>query len=111
MDQLFIRPSRTYPAVRWLALIVFLVLFSGALLFEGQLGQREAVWVVNTAADTPDAVPGDGICADASGMCSLRAAMHESEDRTGHILITVPLGTYTLTEPLEIRDYCKVRAQ
>jgi CSLREA domain-containing protein len=33
---------------------------------------------VNTAADTDDAVPGDGTCADSAGNCSLRAAIQEA---------------------------------
>lgn len=32
---------------------------------------------VNDASDTRDAVPGDGACADASGKCTLRAAIQE----------------------------------
>jgi CSLREA domain-containing protein len=34
-----------------------------------------ATFTVNTTADTPDANPGDGVCADSSGNCSLRAAV------------------------------------
>ncbi len=33
---------------------------------------------VNTTQDTPDVNPGDGICADAMGNCSLRAAIQEA---------------------------------
>jgi len=36
------------------------------------------LYVVDTVADTHDAVPGDTICADADGRCSLRAAIEES---------------------------------
>ena len=36
------------------------------------------LFVVDTVGDTHDAVPGDTICADAIGKCSLRAAIEES---------------------------------
>lgn len=45
-----------------------------AVLLSPLTGQTFAV---NTTADTPDANPGDGICADANGRCSLRAAIME----------------------------------
>lgn len=56
--------------------------------------------VVTTTADTPDANIGDGICADANGDCSLRAAIQETNANGG--LMTVPIQlqqntTYTLT--------------
>jgi CSLREA domain-containing protein len=35
-------------------------------------------FTVTSAADTPDAVPGDGVCADAAAQCTLRAAITES---------------------------------
>src|SRR5580692_7616384 len=35
-------------------------------------------FTVNTTNDTHDATPGDGICADSSGQCSLRAAIEEA---------------------------------
>ena len=37
-----------------------------------------ATFVVNSTGDTPDAAPGDGVCADASGDCTLRAAIREA---------------------------------
>jgi CSLREA domain-containing protein len=39
---------------------------------------RAITFTVNSNADTPDANPGDGICADGTGACSLRAAEGES---------------------------------
>jgi CSLREA domain-containing protein len=40
-------------------------------------------FVVNNATDTPDATNGDGICANAQGMCTLRAAITESNWQPG----------------------------
>jgi CSLREA domain-containing protein len=52
---------------------------------------------VNTTNDTVDANPGDGICADSTGKCSLRAAIMEANATSGNDTIMVPAGTYTLT--------------
>jgi CSLREA domain-containing protein len=52
-------------------------------------------FVVNTTADTQDAAPGNGTCADAAGACSLRAAITEANALAGADTITVPAGTYT----------------
>ena len=38
-----------------------------------------ATFVVNSTGDTVDALPGDGICADAAGNCTLRAAVMETD--------------------------------
>lgn len=59
---------------------------------------------VNTTADTVDASPGDSICADSQGNCSLRAAVMESNASlaagiTKSVTISIPAGTYTLTIP------------
>lgn len=56
-----------------------------------------AVFVVNTTLDTPDANPGDGVAADASGLVSLRAAIQEANASVGGDTIELPAGTYTLT--------------
>lgn len=55
---------------------------------------------VNTTADTVDAAPGAGRCADAQGRCSLRAAMMEAERHPAQTTrIVLPAGRYTLTRP------------
>ncbi|MEO5720579.1 MAG: choice-of-anchor Q domain-containing protein [Chthoniobacterales bacterium] len=58
-----------------------------------------ATFAVNTTADTQDAIPGNGICADSSGACSLRAAITEANALAGADTITLPAGTYTITLP------------
>jgi CSLREA domain-containing protein len=62
---------------------------------EGSAALAASTFVVNTTTDSHDAVPGDGTCADAAGMCSLRAAAEEANDNIGTDNITVPAGTYT----------------
>src|SRR4051794_2271160 len=55
------------------------------------------LFVVNTTADTQDVNPGNSICADSNGMCSLRAAITEANAIGGPNEITLPAGTYTET--------------
>lgn len=58
------------------------------------------VFTVNTMIDTVDVNPGDGICADSAGRCSLRAAVMESNKAaSGGSTIMLPQGVYTLTIP------------
>lgn len=84
-------------------LVVLLVLLALAI----QAGHPGAVaaktaqsynFTVNTQADTHDAHPGDGQCADSKGRCSLRAAIEEADalPKGSSISITVPQGTYRL---------------
>ena len=61
------------------------------------LNANAATFVVNATGDTQDAVPGDGICADAGAACSLRAAITEANALAGADIITLPAGTYTQT--------------
>jgi CSLREA domain-containing protein len=63
-----------------------------------------ANYAVNTTADTADVAPGNGLCADSGGDCSLRAAIEETNASAGMDTITVPAGTYTLTKQLVIED-------
>ncbi len=58
---------------------------------------RAATFTVNTTADTVDASPGNGICADGSGDCSLRAAIMEANASGGTDGILLPPGVFTLT--------------
>lgn len=56
-------------------------------------------FTVNSTTDAPDAHPGDGVCADTAGMCTLRAAIQESDAQTAGAVtsISVPAGTYALS--------------
>jgi CSLREA domain-containing protein len=55
-------------------------------------------FTVVSTADTPDAAPGNGICANASGQCTLRAAMNESNFDIGNDRIEFNLaGTAPVT--------------
>ncbi len=54
-----------------------------------------ATFNVNSQSDTVDAAPGNGICADAGGNCTLRAAIREANALAGADTINLPAGTYT----------------
>ena len=57
---------------------------------------QAAVFVVNSTADSVDALPGDAVCADASGACTLRAAVMETNALEGADVVLLPAGTYVL---------------
>jgi CSLREA domain-containing protein len=94
MKRLFahMRPAISIPilAVSLLAVLKFLPVSQSAALLTS--------FTVNTTVDTADANPGDGVCADSLGRCSLRAAVMEANAGTGPNTINVPAGTYTLTQ-------------
>ncbi len=54
---------------------------------------------VNTTADLPDQVVGDGLCQTSAGTCSLRAAVMEANKWDVDVVdtITLPAGNYVLT--------------
>ena len=68
-----------------------------------QLATTAVTFTVNTTSDTHDATPGDGICADSGGLCSLRAAIEEANadgaanPAMGTTGVVLPAGTYTLS--------------
>ena len=55
-----------------------------------------AVFTVNTPYDGLDANPGDGVCetAPGNGICTLRAAIHETNALAGDDTIILPPNTY-----------------
>ena len=58
---------------------------------------QAATFTVNSTADVVDASPGDGVCATARAVCTLRAATEEASALAGSDTINLPLGTYNLT--------------
>ena len=52
-----------------------------------------ASFTVNSTGDQPDAVPGNGVCATAGAVCTLRAAMMESNALAGMDFISFSLGS------------------
>ncbi|MEO8462674.1 MAG: Ig domain-containing protein, partial [Chloroflexota bacterium] len=61
-------------------------------------GASLRTWIVTSTADTADSAPGDGICADTEGRCTLRAAMAEADYLQGVDTIAFNLpGTAPVT--------------
>jgi CSLREA domain-containing protein len=56
-----------------------------------------ATFAVNSTADAVDALPGNGVCATAGGVCTLRAAIQETRALGGAHVITLPAGIYVFT--------------
>jgi CSLREA domain-containing protein len=72
---------------------------SVVLVLPGAASAKSFVFTVNTSADSHDATPGNRICANSSGRCSLRAAIEESNTLPAgtSVTVTVPAGTYQLS--------------
>lgn len=74
------------------------VFFAGGSNLHAQF--RGVLYTVNDAGDTLDAMPGDGLCADANNKCTLRAAIGESNtniDRDAIVFSLPQPSTINLT--------------
>ncbi len=58
-----------------------------------------ASFTVNATHDAVDAAPGDGVCSDAGGACTLPAAAMETNALAGADAISLPAGNYALSIP------------
>jgi len=56
-----------------------------------------ATFTVNSTTDAVDASPGNGTCATAGSVCTVRAAIQEANALAGTDTIILPAGTYTLS--------------
>lgn len=77
-------------------------------------------FTVNTTDDTFDAVTADDFASDSSGNISLRSAIQETNSIVGEAIISLPVGTYTITRDgvgedfastgdLDINDHLTIR--
>ena len=78
-------------------LFIVLSVVSAGLAFQSPAEARQ--FTVNSINDAVDAHPGDGICATATGECTLRAAIQETNALPGGDQIFVPGAVYTITIP------------
>ena len=88
--------SISRPTFKWLISFGLLV----ALMAVGTLTPVSAAgFIVNSSLDTVDVEPGDGVCKDENGLCTLRAAIDETNhpSNSGLDTITLPAGIYILT--------------
>ena len=96
---------KTYLSTRRASARAVASLLVSALFFTAsqfvQTTHAAGPFTVNSLADTPDAAPGNGICADANGACTLRAALSEADSLLGEETINFSVtGTINLTGPL-----------
>ncbi|MEM7008790.1 MAG: choice-of-anchor Q domain-containing protein [Thermodesulfobacteriota bacterium] len=98
-----------------------LILITALFVFIGSSNLRAATFEVNSTIDAIDANPGDGICDDGDGNCTLRAAVMETNDLAGPDEIVLKAKTYLITIPgpdhfaikgdLDIRDDLLIQGQ
>lgn len=87
--------------VRRISLLTLMLALAVSLAPARSLRAAEATFTVDSTRDESDAIPGDGLCASASGACTLRAAIMETNTLPGVDTIILPPGTYDLSIPGE----------
>src|SRR5262249_29450378 len=113
-------PTPRHPSPHGRGILIQIIWMVGLLTLAFALPTRPALgatFVVNTAADGNDANPGDGVCetAPGNGVCTLRAAIQETNALAGADQIILPSlppldvsnpggspGAYILTIPAEL---------
>src|SRR5215216_5850060 len=89
--------QRVYTYVTRTAVVVSLLL-TVLFFLPDRTSRAAATFTVNSLADTQDIVQGNGICADAGGLCTLRAALQEANTLPGTDTINFSVtGTINLT--------------
>lgn len=68
-----------------------------ALLLAAPSAASAASFAVNSTLDAVDAATLDGVCATATGECTLRAAVQQANALPGADTITLPVGTFRLS--------------
>ena len=84
-----------------LPLLGLMGLMSALRLHASTAQTSDATFTVNSTIDATDATPGDGICetGTGNGICTLRAAVQETNALSGADVINLPSGIYTITIP------------
>jgi CSLREA domain-containing protein len=83
------------------ALTALFVLPNGFMSFLQPTARAATTFTVNSTGDGADANAGDGICADSSGSCTLRASIQEANALAGDDTINITVtGTINLTGAL-----------
>jgi CSLREA domain-containing protein len=88
--------KRTYPWTVFLVVSV-VVVGSGLFLTVSSTSVQAKTFAVNSTLDETDTNPGDGVCVSASGYCTLRAAVQETNALAGPDIIKLKTGLYMLT--------------
>jgi CSLREA domain-containing protein len=82
------------PALRMSGLLVLLLVLAAA----GPAAPASS-FNVNSTTDRLDISPGNGVCQDSTGHCSLRAAVMEANALAGPDTIVLPSGTFNVELP------------
>lgn len=92
------RPQSRVPAIIRMTSLAVIIALSMSLAGLPAPVAQASTYTVDTTANTPDAAPGDGFCADSNADCSLRAAIEESNAGGGPDTIVLQAGqTYTFS--------------
>src|SRR5436190_1189671 len=88
----------TFTIIGALSAVLILLLL---LLLSSTPAAATQTFIVNSAADVPDADPGDGVCETGSGngVCTLRAAVMEANTFIQHTIVLQANTTYLLDRP------------
>jgi CSLREA domain-containing protein len=78
--------------------IIVVIALTVLFLLPDRISRAATTFTVNSLADTADATPGNGVCADAGGACTLRAALQEANAFSGNDTINFSVtGIINLT--------------
>src|SRR6188472_187111 len=93
-----------YPPSKRLCVVALLVsVFIVITAWQLPTTHAATTFTVNSLADTPDAAPGNGTCATAASVCTLRAAIEEANSLSGDDTINFSVtGTINLTGALPV---------
>ena len=80
----------------WIGALAAAFALSVVLLVPSGRAQAGA-FIVDSTIDAIDTNPGDGVCDDGAGLCTLRAAIMEANALAGPDTVALPAGTFTLT--------------
>jgi CSLREA domain-containing protein len=82
---------------RLLRIVALAIALAAVLGLKSSAFAAGASFTVTSTADAVDANVGNGLCATSAGVCTLRAAIQETNALAGPDTIVVPGGTYAIT--------------
>lgn len=87
---------------------LFLVSTAMLMTWQADRAAAQTTYIVNTLADSTDTIPGDGICLDVNGECSLRAAIMEANQVSGIVDIHFAVNGFHFLTRAGADDACLV---
>lgn len=77
--------------------VIILLFFSSLAIVKAQI-PNGLLFTVNHHGDSVDVNPGDSLCADLNGQCTLRAALQEANAKPGNDVINFTLGASSVID-------------